>query len=115
MDNKSRPILALNFQQLLCFLVRPSKIKHVVNTFGIWRSRKRLVGQLFISRTDVGWEGKEELAFRRQYLLLTEEGRALALEVDTATSNLSRIEKGLRTPSLALIYRLEEAVGVTLS
>lgn len=34
-----------------------------------------------ISRTDAGWEGKEELAFRRQYLSLTEEDRVLALEL----------------------------------
>ena len=40
---------------------------------------------------------------------------ALALEVETATSNLSRIEKGLRTPSLDLIYRLATALRVPVS
>lgn len=40
---------------------------------------------------------------------------ALALEVDTATSNLSRIEKGQRTPSLDLVYRLAKALGVSVS
>lgn len=40
---------------------------------------------------------------------------ALALEVDTATSNLSRIEKGLRTPSLDLLFRLAKALDVEVS
>ena len=40
---------------------------------------------------------------------------ALALEVDTATSNLSRIEKGLRTPSLDLLFRLAKALNVEVS
>lgn len=40
---------------------------------------------------------------------------ALALEVETATSNLSRIEKGTRTPSLDLTYRLANSLGVAVS
>ncbi len=40
---------------------------------------------------------------------------ALALEVDTATSNLSRIEKGIRTPSLDLLYRLAKALDIKVS
>lgn len=40
---------------------------------------------------------------------------ALALEVDTATSNLSRIEMGSRTPSLDLLYRLAGTLRVPVS
>ncbi len=40
---------------------------------------------------------------------------SLALEVDTVTSNLSRIEKGQRTPSLDLLERLSSAFGVRTS
>lgn len=40
---------------------------------------------------------------------------ALALNVDTATSNLSRIEKGLRTPSIDLLERIAPALGTRVS
>ena len=44
---------------------------------------------------------------------LTQE--ALALEADTATSNLSRIEKGQRRPSGALLERLAQALGTSVT
>lgn len=40
---------------------------------------------------------------------------ALANDVDTATSNLSRIEKGQRTPSLDLLERIANALGIRVS
>ena len=40
---------------------------------------------------------------------------ALALAVDTATSNLSRIERGQRAPSLDLLERLAEALDTRVS
>ncbi len=49
----------------------------------------------------------------RRDLGLTQE--ALALEADTATSNLSRIEKGQRRPSGALLERLALALGTSVT
>lgn len=49
----------------------------------------------------------------RQERRLTQE--ALALEVETATSNLSRIEKGKSSPSIALLIRLAEALGTSVT
>ena len=49
----------------------------------------------------------------RRDLGLTQE--ALALEADTATSNLSRIEKGQRRPSGALLERLAQALGTSVT
>lgn len=40
---------------------------------------------------------------------------ALALAADTATSNLSRIEKGQRRPSGALLERLAAALGTSVT
>lgn len=40
---------------------------------------------------------------------------ALALDADTATSNLSRIEKGLRTPSIDLLERIAPALKTRVS
>ncbi len=52
------------------------------------------------------------------YALRKEKGltqEALALEADTATSNLSRIEKGQRRPSGALLERLAAALGTSVT
>jgi len=52
------------------------------------------------------------------YVLRKESGltqEALALEADTATSNLSRIEKGQRRPSAALLDRLAQALGTSVT
>lgn len=52
------------------------------------------------------------------YSLRKEKGltqEALALEAETATSNLSRIEKGQRRPSGALLERLAEALGTSVT
>lgn len=52
------------------------------------------------------------------YALRREKGltqEALALEADTATSNLSRIEKGQRRPSGALLERLAAALGTSVT
>jgi len=51
-------------------------------------------------------------ALRRERGLTQE---SLALEAETATSNLSRIEKGQRRPSGALLERLAHALGTTVS
>lgn len=56
--------------------------------------------------------GKIIYAMRRERGLTQE---SLALEAETATSNLSRIEKGQRRPSGALLERLAEALGTTVS
>lgn len=40
---------------------------------------------------------------------------ALALEVNTATSNLSRIEQGKSSPSIALLERLAAALGTSVT
>ena len=40
---------------------------------------------------------------------------ALALEVNTATSNVSRIEQGQRTPSIDLLERIAKALGSRVS
>ncbi len=40
---------------------------------------------------------------------------ALALEVDTATSNLSRIEQGKSSPSIALLERLAAALNTSVT
>jgi transcriptional regulator with XRE-family HTH domain len=49
----------------------------------------------------------------RQERQLTQE--KLALEVETATSNLSRIEQGKSSPSLALLERLAQALGTSVT
>lgn len=49
----------------------------------------------------------------RQERQLTQE--KLALEVDTATSNLSRIEQGKSSPSLALLERLARALNTSVT
>lgn len=52
------------------------------------------------------------------YVLRREKGltqEALALEVDTATSHLSRIEKGQRRPSGALLERLASALNTSVT
>jgi transcriptional regulator with XRE-family HTH domain len=52
------------------------------------------------------------------YALRKEKGltqEALALDADTATSNLSRIEKGQRRPSGALLERLAAALGTSVT
>jgi transcriptional regulator with XRE-family HTH domain len=49
----------------------------------------------------------------RQERQLTQE--KLALEVDTATSNLSRIEQGKSSPSLALLERLARALDTSVT
>lgn len=52
------------------------------------------------------------------YALRKEKGltqEALALEAETATSNLSRIEKGQRRPSGALLERLAAALGSSVT
>lgn len=49
----------------------------------------------------------------RQEQQLTQE--KLALEVETATSNLSRIEQGKSSPSLALLERLAKALGTSVT
>lgn len=52
------------------------------------------------------------------YALRKERGltqEALALEADTATSNVSRIEKGQRRPSGALLERLAEALSTSVA
>lgn len=52
------------------------------------------------------------------YSLRREKGitqEALALSADTATSNLSRIEKGQRRPSGALLERLASALGTSVT
>ena len=40
---------------------------------------------------------------------------ALALEVNTATSNLSRIEQGKSSPSIALLERLASALNTSVT
>lgn len=49
----------------------------------------------------------------RQGKGLTQE--ALALEAETVTSNLSRIEQGKSSPSIALLQRLAEALGTSVT
>lgn len=49
----------------------------------------------------------------RQQRQLTQE--KLALEVETATSNLSRIEQGKSSPSLALLERLAKALDSSVT
>ena len=49
----------------------------------------------------------------RQERQLTQE--KLALEVETATSNLSRIEQGKSSPSLALLERLARALNTSVT
>lgn len=49
----------------------------------------------------------------RQERQLTQE--KLALEVETATSNLSRIEQGKSSPSLALLERLARALDTSVT
>ncbi len=49
----------------------------------------------------------------RQERQLTQE--KLALEVETATSNLSRIEQGKSSPSLALLERLAKALDTSVT
>ncbi|WP_394375152.1 helix-turn-helix domain-containing protein [Stutzerimonas frequens] len=49
----------------------------------------------------------------RQERHLTQEH--LALEVETATSNLSRIERGKSKPSIALLERLAKALGTSIT
>ncbi len=49
----------------------------------------------------------------RQERGLTQE--ALALEAETVTSNLSRIEQGKSSPSIALLKRLAEALGTSVT
>ena len=49
----------------------------------------------------------------RQERHLTQE--QLALEVETATSNLSRIEQGKSSPSLALLERMAQALGTSVT
>ncbi|MBP8203341.1 MAG: helix-turn-helix transcriptional regulator [Pseudomonas sp.] len=56
--------------------------------------------------------GQVIYALRREKGLTQE---ALALEAETATSNLSRIEKGQRRPSGALLERLAEALGTSVT
>ena len=56
--------------------------------------------------------GQVIYSLRREKCLTQE---ALALEAETATSNLSRIEKGLRRPSGALLERLAEALGTSVT
>ncbi|MDP3814242.1 helix-turn-helix domain-containing protein [Pseudomonas sp.] len=56
--------------------------------------------------------GQVIYALRREKGLTQE---ALALEAETATSNLSRIEKGQRRPSGALLERLADALGTSVT
>jgi len=56
--------------------------------------------------------GQVIYALRREKGLTQE---ALALEVDTATSNLSRIEQGKSSPSLALLERLAIALDSSMT
>lgn len=49
----------------------------------------------------------------RQEKGLTQE--ALALEAETVTSNLSRIEQGKSSPSIALLERLAQALGTSVT
>ncbi|MGH8434543.1 MAG: helix-turn-helix domain-containing protein [Pseudomonas sp.] len=56
--------------------------------------------------------GQVIYALRREKGLTQE---ALALEVETATSNLSRIEQGKSSPSLALLERLAGALGSSMT
>jgi len=51
-------------------------------------------------------------ALRQERRLMQER---LALEVDTATSNLSRIEQGKSSPSIALLERLAQALGTSVT
>lgn len=56
--------------------------------------------------------GQVIYALRRERGLTQE---ALALAAETATSNLSRIEKGQRRPSGALLERLASALGTSVT
>ncbi|TKD37212.1 helix-turn-helix domain-containing protein [Azotobacter chroococcum] len=56
--------------------------------------------------------GQVIYALRREKGLTQE---ALALAAETATSNLSRIEKGQRRPSGALLERLASALGTSVT
>lgn len=49
----------------------------------------------------------------RQEKGLTQE--ALALEAETVTSNLSRIEQGKSSPSIALLQRLAQVLGTSVT